>query len=140
MEEVSKKKKSRMGCRALLEESSWILDPPNLDARAISWYTSFVPIYEYECTECGHRLEVLQKLSDSPVTTCIQCEGKVERLVSSPAIQFKGTGWYITDYARKGQDHSEKPSKSSSSKDGSSMENRSKESGPAATASSTSKA
>lgn len=129
-----------MGCRALLEESSWILDPPNLDARAISWYTSFVPIYEYECTECGHRLEVLQKVSDSPLTTCVQCEGKVERLVSSPAIQFKGTGWYITDYARKGQSRPENGSQDSSNKDTSSKTSRSKEGSPTTTASSTSKA
>jgi putative FmdB family regulatory protein len=60
-----------------------------------------VPIYEYECTKCGHRFEVVQKLNDAHITRCEKCKGKVERLVSSPAIQFKGTGWYVTDYARK---------------------------------------
>lgn len=60
-----------------------------------------VPIYEYECTKCGHRFESVRKLSDPPLTKCEKCKGKVERLVSSPAIQFKGTGWYVTDYARK---------------------------------------
>ena len=60
-----------------------------------------MPIYEYECVECGHRVEEIQKVSDSPLKKCQKCEGKVERLVSSPAIQFKGTGWYKTDYAGK---------------------------------------
>jgi len=100
-----------------------------------------VPLYEYECQTCGHRLEMLQKMADSPLTVCVKCEGEVERLLSSPAIQFKGTGWYITDYARKGQaspapdseKSSESPSKTAKPED-----NRSK-SGPAASASSTSK-
>jgi putative FmdB family regulatory protein len=76
-----------------------------------------VPIYEYECTKCGHRFEVVQKVSDQSLPKCEKCKGKVERLVSSPAIQFKGTGWYVTDYARKSS--GPEPSKSSSS-DGSS--------------------
>ncbi len=85
---------------------------------------------------------MLQKVDDSPLKKCVKCEGKVERLVSSPAIQFKGTGWYVTDYARKGQrpPETEKSSDSSSSKDATSKKSRSKESGPATTASSTSKA
>lgn len=60
-----------------------------------------MPLYEYECNECSHRFERIQKFSDDLVTTCPSCGGKVRKLVSSPAIQFKGTGWYITDYARK---------------------------------------
>jgi len=60
-----------------------------------------LPLYEYECTECGQRIEKIQKFSDSPLTKCEKCGGKLERLVSSPAIQFKGSGWYVTDYARK---------------------------------------
>ena len=95
-----------------------------------------MPIYEYECSECGHRVEVLQKVSDSPLTQCQKCEGKVERLVSSPAIQFKGTGWYITDYARKGQRSSER---STTEEVSTSKKSRSKDSGPAVSASSTSK-
>jgi putative FmdB family regulatory protein len=64
-----------------------------------------VPIYEYECEACGHRFERIQKFSDPPVETCPNCgKGKVRKLFSSPAIQFKGTGWYITDYARKSED------------------------------------
>ena len=61
-----------------------------------------MPIYEYRCTKCGHRFEVIQKVSDAHISKCEKCKGKAERLVSSPAIQFKGSGWYITDYARKG--------------------------------------
>ena len=60
-----------------------------------------MPMYEYECDDCGHRFERIRKFSDEPLTTCPSCGGKVRKLFSSPAIQFKGTGWYITDYARK---------------------------------------
>jgi putative FmdB family regulatory protein len=60
-----------------------------------------VPLYEYECGKCGHRFERIQKFSDPPVKACPQCGGKVRKLLSAPAIQFKGSGWYITDYARK---------------------------------------
>jgi putative FmdB family regulatory protein len=67
-----------------------------------------MPLYEYECESCGATFEVIQKFSDHSVDTCRTCGGKVRRLLSAPAIQFKGTGWYITDYARKGADGSEK--------------------------------
>lgn len=60
-----------------------------------------MPLYEYECDNCGHRFEVIQKFSDDPVTECPKCQGTVRKLLSSPAIQFKGSGWYITDYAKK---------------------------------------
>jgi len=61
-----------------------------------------MPLYEYECAACGHRFEQIRKFSDPPVEICPNCgEAKVQKLVSSPAIQFKGTGWYITDYAKK---------------------------------------
>ncbi len=60
-------------------------------------------MYEYECAACGHRFERIQKFSDSPVEECPSCgERKVQKLLSSPAIQFKGSGWYINDYAKKG--------------------------------------
>ena len=60
-----------------------------------------MPLYEYECSACGHRFERIRKFSDPPVDVCPHCgEPKVQKLLSSPAIQFKGTGWYITDYAR----------------------------------------
>jgi putative FmdB family regulatory protein len=60
-----------------------------------------MPLYEYECESGEHRFERIQKFSDPPVETCPTCGRKVRKLLSSPAIQFKGTGWYITDYARK---------------------------------------
>ncbi len=60
-----------------------------------------MPLYEYQCEKCGAVIEKIQKLSDPPLKRCAECGGKLERLLSSPAIQFKGTGWYITDYARK---------------------------------------
>ena len=61
-----------------------------------------MPLYEYECEACAHRFERIQKFSDPPVDTCPSCGGQVKKLLSSPAIQFKGSGWYITDYAKKG--------------------------------------
>jgi putative FmdB family regulatory protein len=61
-----------------------------------------MPIYEYQCSDCGARVEVLQKVSDVPLATCGSCGGKLRRLISAPALQFRGSGWYITDYARKG--------------------------------------
>ena len=59
-----------------------------------------MPLYEYECPKDG-TFERMQKFSDPPVTVCPVCGGPVEKLLSAPAIQFKGTGWYVTDYARK---------------------------------------
>jgi putative FmdB family regulatory protein len=62
-----------------------------------------MPIYEYECEACGNRFELIQKFSDPLVEICPKCgERKVHKLLSSPAIKFKGTGWYITDYTKKG--------------------------------------
>jgi len=61
-----------------------------------------MPLYEYQCESCNHRFERIQKYVDPPIDTCPNCGGKTRKLFSSPAIQFKGTGWYITDYARKG--------------------------------------
>lgn len=59
-----------------------------------------MPLYEYKCANCGEVFEVMQKFADAPLTTHTACGGAVERLISSPALQFKGSGWYITDYAR----------------------------------------
>ncbi len=65
-------------------------------------------MYEYQCKKCGHRFERIQKFSDPPVKKCPECGGAVEKLLSAPAVQFKGTGWYVTDYAKKGSaPHSE---------------------------------
>ena len=60
-----------------------------------------MPLYEYECNDCGHRFERIRKFSDPPLSTCPVCNGAVRKLLSPPAIQFKGSGWYVTDYARK---------------------------------------
>ena len=59
-----------------------------------------MPIYEFECRKCKAHLEVFQKVSDKPPTKCRKCGGKLERKISAPAIQFKGSGWYVTDYAK----------------------------------------
>jgi putative FmdB family regulatory protein len=60
-----------------------------------------MPLYEYECEACGQRFEKIRKFSDAPLETCDKCgNGPVKKLLSSPAIQFKGSGWYITDYAK----------------------------------------
>lgn len=59
-----------------------------------------MPLYEYQCPKCG-RFELIRKFSDPALTTCPTCGAAVQKLLSAPAIQFKGTGWYITDYARK---------------------------------------
>ena len=60
-----------------------------------------MPLYEYQCDACGHRFETIQKFSDQPIETCPKCGGAVHKLQSAPSFQFKGSGWYITDYARK---------------------------------------
>jgi putative FmdB family regulatory protein len=71
-----------------------------------------MPLYEYRCTQCFRRVEVIQKVGDPPLEKCRVCGGAMKKVISSPAIQFKGTGWYITDYARKSS-----PSRSESKKD-----------------------
>ena len=76
-----------------------------------------LPLYEYECPECG-RFERVQKFSDPVLATCPTCEKPVEKLLSAPAIQFKGTGWYVTDYSGKssgGKDRDAKPAESKTS-------------------------
>ncbi len=60
-----------------------------------------MPIYEYECTQCGSVEEVIQKFSDDPLTTCKQCSGKLNKLMSQSSFHLKGSGWYVTDYANK---------------------------------------
>jgi putative FmdB family regulatory protein len=59
-----------------------------------------MPLYEYKCSGCGKTFEVIQKFADEPLKTHPECGGPVERLLSAPALQFKGSGWYVTDYAR----------------------------------------
>jgi putative FmdB family regulatory protein len=64
-----------------------------------------MPLYEYQCDSCGSVFEVMQKFSDEPLTVHENCGGAIHRLLSAPALQFKGSGWYITDYARGGKDN-----------------------------------
>lgn len=97
-----------------------------------------MPLYEYQCDACAQRFEVIRKFSDSPVEVCRVCgSGPVRKLLSSPAIQFKGSGWYITDYARKSGDSSASTSGSDSSKpaDSASKETASSDAAPAKPAS-----
>lgn len=86
-----------------------------------------MPLYEYKCTKCGHRFEKIESMSASDTKKCPKCAGRAERQLAAPAIQFKGTGWYVTDYAGKkpagasgeksGDGAGEKGSKSDSSKE-----------------------
>ncbi len=62
-----------------------------------------MPIYEYQCTKCGEVFEAFQKVNDNPLKECKFCRGKVERLISQSSFQLKGSGWYLTDYARKSE-------------------------------------
>ena len=75
-----------------------------------------MPIYEYECQKCNNRSEVFQKVSDKPPTKCQKCGGKLERVISAPAIQFKGSCWYVTDYAGKATSKEKSESESSTDK------------------------
>src|SRR5216683_1701606 len=60
-----------------------------------------MPLYEYQCDACGHRFEVIRKFSDEPLEGCPKCGGHIQKLISAPAFAFKGSGWYVTDYAKK---------------------------------------
>jgi putative FmdB family regulatory protein len=60
-----------------------------------------MPNYEYLCKNCGHRFEQIRKFSDKPLRKCPECGGVIEQVISAPAVQFKGSGWYVTDYAKK---------------------------------------
>ena len=73
-----------------------------------------MPIYEYECQKCG-TFEATQRITENPLSKCPTCKGKVKKLISNTSFQLKGTGWYITDYARKGKDASKENGSSSSS-------------------------
>jgi putative FmdB family regulatory protein len=92
-----------------------------------------MPLYEYQCNKCGHRFERIQKFSDAMVKKCPECGGKVEQMISAPAVQFKGSGWYVTDYANKSggtgsksEAKSDSDGKSDSSKDSGKKEGKPK--------------
>ena len=78
-----------------------------------------MPIYEYVCKKCHHRFEKIQKFSDPKIKKCPECGGSVEQAIHAPAVQFKGTGWYVTDYANKSEskDSSSKAKEESAAKD-----------------------
>ena len=73
-----------------------------------------MPIYEYECRKCKAHTEAFQKVTDKPLTKCPKCGGRLEKRISAPAIQFKGSGWYVTDYAEKATKESDKTSETTS--------------------------
>ena len=73
-----------------------------------------MPIYEYECTKCGHQAEVWQRITDQSVTKCERCKGKMRKLISQSSFHLKGTGWYVTDYASKKGTDAKKPKKTES--------------------------
>lgn len=89
-----------------------------------------MPLYEYECKKCGHRFEKIQKFSDKMVKKCPECGGQVEQMISAPAVQFKGSGWYVTDYAKKSSSPGSSGSGDSSSRDSSSKEKDKKDEKP----------
>src|ERR1700730_17603802 len=76
-----------------------------------------MPLYEYQCKKCHHRFEKIQKFSDKMVKKCPECGGPVEQMISAPAVQFKGSGWYVTDYAKKSSSQGSSGSGDSGSKD-----------------------
>jgi putative FmdB family regulatory protein len=88
-----------------------------------------MPIYEYECRKCGAHVEAFQKVSDKPLTKCRKCGGKLEKKISAPAIQFKGSGWYVTDYAGK-TTKSEKSESESTTEPKTEPDKKTKESSP----------
>lgn len=73
-----------------------------------------MPIYEYVCSKCGDHLEVIQKMDDKPLTRCKKCKGRLEKAVSRSSFAFKGSGWYVTDYAKSGSAAAESKSKGES--------------------------
>jgi putative FmdB family regulatory protein len=84
-----------------------------------------MPNYEYLCKKCGHRFEQIRKFSDKHLKKCPECGGVLEQVISAPAVQFKGSGWYVNDYPKKGA--ASAGSSSSSSSDGDSAKKETKE-------------
>lgn len=87
-----------------------------------------MPNYEYLCKKCGHRFEQIRKFSDRQLRKCPECGGVIEQVISAPAVQFKGSGWYVTDYAKKGAG-SASSSSSSSENESSAKEAKEKKDG-----------
>ncbi|MFQ5930724.1 MAG: FmdB family zinc ribbon protein, partial [Acidobacteriota bacterium] len=76
-----------------------------------------MPLYEYRCQDCGRTVEIIQRFSDPPLPECEVCGGELERLLSPAAVHFKGSGWYVTDYARKNDKGSSKEDSSAKAKE-----------------------
>ncbi|MDD5559948.1 FmdB family zinc ribbon protein [Candidatus Methylomirabilis sp.] len=87
-----------------------------------------MPIYEYECEVCQHRFEVIQKVSDRPIKKCVLCQGKVYKVLSAPGLLFKGSGWYVTDYANPERKKAVEAEKKAASSDSGGTKAESKES------------
>jgi len=106
-----------------------------------------MPIYEYVCQKCGHHLEVMQKLSDKPLTRCPECRGKLEKILSQTSFQLKGSGWYVSDYTSRGKSEGSDgkppkattPEKSESKSEKSDTKDASKKSAPTGSEGSTKK-
>jgi putative FmdB family regulatory protein len=102
--------------------ASFLFDQPSPSSlesgRAAHSKGRIVPLYEYVCKKCHHKFEKIQKFSDAKIKKCPECGGPVEQAVHAPAVRFKGTGWYVTDYAKKSdsKDSASKDSKDSASK------------------------
>ncbi|HXQ74188.1 MAG TPA: FmdB family zinc ribbon protein [Pyrinomonadaceae bacterium] len=90
-----------------------------------------MPIYEYECRKCKAHTEAFQKVTDKPLTKCSKCGGRLDKRISAPAIQFKGSGWYVTDYAGKATKDSKSESETKTEKSEKSDTKATKESSPA---------
>lgn len=93
-----------------------------------------MPIYEFKCRKCGEHVEVFQKVNDKPPVKCKKCGGRLEKQISAPAIQFKGAGWYVTDYAgdgKKAAAKAEREATVSEDKKSDKSDKKTKESSPA---------
>jgi putative FmdB family regulatory protein len=94
-----------------------------------------MPLYEYKCSKCGSVFEVIQKVTETPLKKCLKCGAPAQKVISPPALQFKGSGWYITDYAQKSSNPAQKkespkkqePPAKTDKKDGSSSSSPSSE-------------
>ncbi len=81
-----------------------------------------MPLYEYRCQNCDSHTEVMQRFADPPLATCEECGGELKKLISAPAFHLKGEGWYVTDYARKGDKDQGKKAKEGGDKEGGAKE------------------
>lgn len=107
------------------------MPPSSCKAAAFIPYNPSMPIYEYECRKCKAHTEAFQKVTDKPLTKCPKCGGRLEKRISAPAIQFKGSGWYVTDYAGKATKSESETSSETKTGKSEKTEKKTKESSPA---------